>query len=94
MKDCIDKIVRYCYQNGYISENQVPWLGYSIEKRLSSIIGIIPFAFLAFFYLIFGAHFTSSRVFVFCVAGLMVTIQRHWSVVYLYRLLLNCYFLR
>lgn len=47
MKYCIDKIVRYCYKNGYISENQVPWLRYSIEKRLSSIIGIIPFAFLA-----------------------------------------------
>lgn len=48
MKDCIDKIVRYCYKNGYISENQLPWLRYSIEKRLSSIVGIIPFTFLAF----------------------------------------------
>lgn len=48
MKDCIDKIVRYCCKNGYISENQVPWLRYSIEKRLSSIVGIIPFTFLAF----------------------------------------------
>lgn len=47
MKDCIDKIVRYCHKNGYISENQVPWLRYSIEKRFSSIFGIIPFAFLA-----------------------------------------------
>ena len=47
MKYCVDRIVCYCYKNGFISESQVPWLRYSIEKRISSIIGIIPFAVLA-----------------------------------------------
>lgn len=47
MKYCVDRIVCYCFKNGLISESQIPWLRYGIEKRLSSIFGIIPFAFLA-----------------------------------------------
>lgn len=70
MKDFIDKIVRYCHKNGYISENQVSWLRYSIEKRISSIVGIIPFALLALLLsdfwcalcFIFGFCFFRSRI--------------------------------
>lgn len=57
MKYCVDRIVRYCFKNGLISESQIPWLRYSIEKRLSSIIGIIPFALLALLLSDFGCAF-------------------------------------
>ena len=49
MKYCIEQIVNYCLKNDIISENQVPWLRYGIEKRLSSIIGLISFTILAVF---------------------------------------------
>ena len=47
MKYCVNRIVCFCYKNGFVSENQVPWLRYSIEKRLYSIISIAPFAILS-----------------------------------------------
>ena len=47
MKFCIDWFIGYCLKNDIISEHQTPWLQYGMEKRLSTIIGFIPFSPLA-----------------------------------------------
>jgi len=47
MRDCIEQVVNYCCKKELIAENQIPWLRYSIEKRIFTILVLIPFAILA-----------------------------------------------
>lgn len=47
MKYFVDQLVNYCFKSDIISESQIPWFRYSIEKRLSSTICLIPFVILA-----------------------------------------------
>lgn len=35
-------LTRFCRKKGYVSEDQVPWLQYTIEKRLSTLLIWIP----------------------------------------------------
>ncbi len=47
MTTCIDYLVEYCLKREWISQNQVPWFRYGLEKRLSTVIGAIPFILIA-----------------------------------------------
>lgn len=43
MLNLIERTCSYCLRNGYISEDKVPWLRYSLEKRLTVFCVAIPF---------------------------------------------------
>lgn len=70
MKYSVQKIIDYCYTNNLVSEGQIPWLRYSIEKRFATIIGFIPFTILAVLlsnfwcsvWFIFGFSILRSRI--------------------------------
>lgn len=47
MRNCVNKLVTICLRYGIVSSNQVIWLRYSLEKRILSSIGLIPFIFIA-----------------------------------------------
>ena len=47
MKNCVNRLVDLCLRHGIASDNQVIWLRYSLEKRISSSIGLIPFILIA-----------------------------------------------
>lgn len=49
MATVTDKIVIFCRKNGLILETQEPWLRYGLEKRFSTLIGLVPFVILAVF---------------------------------------------
>lgn len=42
---CLESFVTECVESGYISHNKAPWLKYALEKRISSLIIIIPLLF-------------------------------------------------
>lgn len=43
----VEQIIGCCVKEQLISEDKIPWFRYSLEKRLYTFIGIIPFAILA-----------------------------------------------
>ena len=43
----VDQIIGYCVKEQLISADKIPWFRYSLEKRLYTFIGVIPFAILA-----------------------------------------------
>lgn len=45
----IDKIVNYCICTDLVSTDDVPWLRYGIEQRLSTFLNLIPFFLIALF---------------------------------------------
>ena len=47
MQRCINWLVDYCIAHNFIEKKMEPWLRYSIEKRVFTIIGLIPFLLLA-----------------------------------------------
>lgn len=47
MQRCVNWLVDYCVAHNFIEEKMEPWLRYSIEKRVFTIIGLIPFLLLA-----------------------------------------------
>lgn len=47
MQRCINWLVDYCIAHNFIEKKKEPWLRYSIEKRVFTIIGLIPFLLLA-----------------------------------------------
>lgn len=48
----VDMLTVYCKKRGYVSEDQIPWLRYTIEKRLSSL-------FICVTLLVIGAYIAS-----------------------------------
>lgn len=46
MPTMIDTLVNYCVINGYVSEQQAPWLKYGLQKRIIGLIVAIPFILL------------------------------------------------
>ncbi len=47
MQQCVNWLVDYCITHNFIDKKMEPWLRYSIEKRFFTMIGLIPFLFLA-----------------------------------------------
>ena len=47
MQKWLEKFSIHCVQNGIITEDQLPWFIYGIEKRLSTVLISIPFFLLA-----------------------------------------------
>lgn len=47
MERCINWLVDYCIAHNFVEKKMEPWLRYSIEKRIFTIIGLIPFLLLA-----------------------------------------------
>lgn len=45
----IDKIVSYCLCTDIVSTDDVPWLRYGIEQRISTFLNLIPFFGIALF---------------------------------------------
>ncbi len=44
---CVNWIVESCLRKGLITEGQVPWFRYGLEKRIYTVIGLIPFVIIA-----------------------------------------------
>lgn len=44
---CIGEIIELCLRKGIITEEQVPWFRYGLEKRIYTVIGLIPFVIIA-----------------------------------------------
>lgn len=49
MQTIINAIVMHCIANGYVSEQQAPWLKYGLEKRLTGLLVTVPFLLFGFF---------------------------------------------
>lgn len=47
MHSLVDCISGFCLRKGIVTDNQLPWFKYGLEKRISSILVSIPFFFLA-----------------------------------------------
>lgn len=47
MDGVINWIIAYSLKNGIVTENNLPWFRYGIEKRLTTIVVMIPFFILA-----------------------------------------------
>lgn len=58
MEAIIDHFVSYCASKGIISEENIPWFKYSVEKRFYTFIVMIPF--LGFGFLLVGFWATIS----------------------------------
>lgn len=41
----VELIVGTCIQKGYVSEDEIPWLRYALEKRITSVFAFIPLLF-------------------------------------------------
>lgn len=50
----IDKIVNYCLCADIVSTDNVPWLRYGIEQRISTLFILIPFSYFHWFLQISG----------------------------------------
>jgi accessory gene regulator B len=48
MQKIVDRITRYCVNEKIVSPEDVPWLQYGLEKRISTLIVGIPFLIVAF----------------------------------------------
>lgn len=54
----IVSFINMCIDNGYITQEQAPWLHYGIEKRITTFLISIPM-------LIVGSLISSPAIFVF-----------------------------
>lgn len=45
----INKLVQYCINHNFARAEDIPWLRYSLEKRITSIVTLIPFFILAIY---------------------------------------------
>ncbi len=48
MGKTIDRFSAYCVENGIISAEKAPWLVYALEKRVYTLVGMIPICILSF----------------------------------------------
>ncbi len=48
MQNFVDRITKYCVNEKIVSPEDVPWLKYGLEKRISTIIVGVPFFIIAF----------------------------------------------
>lgn len=48
MQKIVDRITRYCVNEKIVSPEDVPWLKYGLEKRISTIIVGVPFLIIAY----------------------------------------------
>lgn len=44
---CIEKLKKYCVENGIVSENKAEWFQYGVERRLTTLVVGVPFYILA-----------------------------------------------
>ncbi len=42
MKRCVNFIANKCLEHGLVTAENVPWLKYAIEKRISMLLGFLP----------------------------------------------------
>ncbi len=62
MDRVINWIIAYSLKNGIVSEDNIPWFRYGIEKRLTTTIVMIPFFLLA----VLLTNFSVACVFLLC----------------------------
>lgn len=43
----IDRILAYCREADYVTEEQAPWVRYILEKNITTVCGTIPFLLFA-----------------------------------------------
>lgn len=62
MDGVINWIIAYSLKNGIVTENNLPWFRYGIEKRLTTVVVMIPFFILA----VLLTNFHVACVFLLC----------------------------
>lgn len=61
MHRIVDRIIQYCISEDLVTQEDVPWFRYGLERRISSIIVGIPFLILA---VVISGFFSASSFFI------------------------------
>lgn len=62
MSSLIDRLANYCLANGVVTEEDVPWFKYGLEKRASTLVVALPFFVLS----VILSNIYTALAFYFC----------------------------